>query len=115
MGNKPGTGTSSNVPTENTRRNRPTDIVDTDVDNANGRVTVYDSDGETDGTTTPTSAAGTTPGTWRTTGEETSTRAPGTSPVADQSVGRQGASMMTIVISLIVLALLIYFVWQFLF
>jgi hypothetical protein len=80
------------------------------VDTINGRVTVYD----TDGTTTPTSTASTTPGTWRTAEDDAELHAARihSDPAP---IRRSGSSMVTTIIALIVIVLIAYFILQLLF
>jgi cobalamin biosynthesis Mg chelatase CobN len=113
MANAQGTGkrpstSSSNTP-PNTSRDTP-GVAGSEVDTINGRVTVYDSDS----TTTPTGAATTTPGTWRTAEDDSELH--GTRIHSDPAPARRsGSSLMTTIIALIVIVLIAYFILQLLF
>jgi cobalamin biosynthesis Mg chelatase CobN len=114
MANAPGTGTRpSSSPNNTSHDNAPNNANTTatsEVSSMKNRVNVYDSDGST----TPTGAASTTPGEWRITDDESRDR--NSTLKADPApVSRSGASWVTTVIALIVIVLIAYFIMQLLF
>lgn len=115
MANAPGTGTRPSTSSGNTPHDHASNLDSTtatsEVTSMRNRVNVYDSDGST----TPTGTASTTPGEWRVTDDESRDRTSLRSDPAPAAATRSGASWVTTLIALIVIVLIAYFIMQLLF
>jgi len=114
MANAPGTGTRPSTSPNNTSHDNASDLNSTtatsEVSAMRNRVNVYDSDGST----TPTGTASTTPGEWRISDDDSS-RDRNTLRSDPAPATRSGSSWVTTLIALIVIVLIAYFIMQLLF
>lgn len=110
MANAPGTGTRPNSTPGSASHDNASTTATSEVSGMRNRVNVYDSDGST----TPTGTASTTPGEWRISDDESSHDR--TSLRSDPAPAtRGGSSWVTTLIALIVIVLIAYFIMQLLF